>query len=510
MDKAYNSEYCIINARDAVSGKNYYCPVCNGKLHFYPGRKRIPHFRHSKEVPREQKEHCELYTITNAYSLLQEEIFARQRIRIVIENEKDNFVFKMKFPLIRSHLLDMQINDKYFNYFCNELNDFLLNSIHLLPSRSNNDVKVPLLRKYTFKSSNEQYEKILGLKVSGNYEPFKEGPLLFKEVSGQFLSIPYRKLTLSGRFFVVSLAMISFNDEMEVLSRNQFDKFFIYEMLMPIEVTEKLQRFFERSLKYILIPATCHIDLVSPSTFKKKGNSVEITSRETKWQITNMGDSFPNQKIIIENSSFERQIINLNNMSQFNLSMVDDQYNIYIDQGISEIKTVKKVSHIEHSNTFNQELLLKDENALFKRKSYEKNEKIEIQSTLTYYISNNEEIDYKVTEKEKLPFNNLSQIIIPTLWSIKIEHKNDTSSLDFNYIYAVYRNHKFYPKGICSVKAMQILIIKIQESNFNNRDKLLYFVRLLGYKVPRPIAYLIKEIEDSYDSSIKNIQKNSH
>src|SRR5690606_32466836 len=148
--------------------------------------------------------------------------------------------------------------------------------------------------------------------------------------------------------------------------------------------------------------------------------------RETKWQITNMGDSFPNQKIIIENSSFERQIINLNNMSQFNLSMVDDQYNIYIDQGISEIKTVKKVSHIEHSNTFNQELLLKDENALFKRKSYENNEKIEIQSTLTYYISNNEEIDYKVTEKENLPFNNLSQIIIPTLWSIKIEHNNNS------------------------------------------------------------------------------------
>src|SRR5690606_20331952 len=143
MDRAYTSEYLLIDARDAVSGKKYFCPVCDGKLNFYPGKKISAHFKHARGVPKEQKEQCELYTITNAYSLLQEEIFARQRIRIVIENEKDNFVFKMKFPLIRSHLLDMQINDKYFNYFCNELNDFLLNSIHLLPSRSNNDVKVP-------------------------------------------------------------------------------------------------------------------------------------------------------------------------------------------------------------------------------------------------------------------------------------------------------------------------------------------------------------------------------
>ncbi|MDN7228187.1 competence protein CoiA family protein [Planococcus sp. N064] len=505
MDKAYTSEYYIVDARDAVSGKNYYCPNCNGKLHFYPGRQRIPHFRHSKGVPREQKELCELYTRSNTYSLLHEEFVARQQIRMVIEKENNNFVFKMKFPIIQRNLLDLQIYDKYFNYYCVEINDFSLNSINLLPSRLNNDVKISLLRKYTFKSSNEQYEKILGLRVSGNYEPFREGPLVFKEMSGQYISIPYRKITLSGRFFVVSLVVISFDDEMEVLSKKQSGKFFIYEVLMPIGISEKLQIFFERSLKYILLPATCHIDLVSPSTFKKRGNTIEVSSKETKWQITNMGDTFSNQKIIIENKSFERQVITLNNMSQFNLSLIDDEYNIYIDRGISEIKTVKKVYHIKHSNTFKQELLLKDTNVLFDRKVFRKNEVIEVQSTLPYYISSSQEIDHKINTKERLALNNVTQIIIPTLWSIKVESGNDKGALDLTYIYSIYKNHKLYPKVLCTIETIQILINKVRTSKFNEKNKLLYLIRLIGYKVPRPIATCMKEIEHSDDSPAENI-----
>lgn len=509
MDIAHTSDYQLVNARNAVNGKTYYCPVCNGRLYFYAGLKQIPHFRHSKGVPIEQKEQCELYAGVNSNSQYFEENFARQRIRMIIDKINDSFIFKMKFPMIRKELLDMQINDKYFNYYCSELKSFSLNSIQLLPSRMNNDIEVPLLREYTIYSSNEKYEKILGLKASGKYVPFKEGPLIFKEVFGQYISIPYRRLTLSGRFFVVSLSVISFEGEIEVLSSKRFNNFFIYEMLMPLEVTEKLQSFFKRNLKYTVLPATCHIDLISPSSFKKKGNSIEVSTGETTWQFTNLGEAFSNQKVVIENKSHERRMINLDSNNKFSLSMVDDEYYLYLNHGISEFITIKKVSRVEHSSNFKQQLLLEDESVLFKSESYRKNEEIEILSTLTYYISNNDEIDYKVSPQGKTPLIGLTRLTIPTLWTIKFDSGNEEGLFNFRLIYSIYKNHKLYPKEICNLKAIQILKSEVVGSHFREKDKLIYFISLLGHKVPRPIASILKEIERKNDSLIKNIQKNS-
>lgn len=510
MEIAYTSEFQIINAKDAISGKKYYCPFCNGKLHFYPGKKRIPHFRHAKGVPIEQKERCELYASTNNHGIYVDEVFARQRIRLAIEKNSDNFKFKLKFPIIQKDLLNMQIYDKYFDYSCNELKGFKLNSIQLLPSRMNNDVEVPLMRAYTLKSSNEKYEQVLGLKVSGTFEPFEEGPLIFKEISGQYVSVPYRKLILSGRFFVVSLSIITFLDELEVLFSDRFGRFFIYEVLMPLEITDELQSFFEKNLRYTLLPATCRIDLVSPNVFKKSGNSIQVSNRETIWQITNMGETFKSQKVIIENKSHERQIINLNDTNQFKLTLTENEYNIYIDEGISETITVKKVSQINHHRIFRQNLLINNENVLFNRQVFESAELIDVEASLNYYISNNEKLDYKGIKKVTTPWLDLNRITIPTLWSIEFELVNNENSIDFLSIYKVYKNHKLYPKVICRLKSVQKLIDTVRQSKFEHKNQLLYYIRLLGYKVPQPIVTCIKEIELSNDSTAKNIPKNSY
>lgn len=495
MEVAYTSDCKIINASEAISGKKYYCPVCNGRLHFYPGKKRIPHFRHAKGVPLEQKERCELYAGTNNHGLYAEEVYARQRIRLAIEKVNNNFVFKLKFPIIHKDLLNMQIYDKYFDYYCTELKEFKLNSIQLLPSRMHTDVKVPLLRMYTLRSTNENYEQVLGLKVSGNYEPFREGPLIFKEISGQYLSIPYRKLIVSGRFFIVSPSILSFPDELEVLSSNFCDRYFIYEILMPIEITDKLQRFFENNLKYTLLSATCHIDLVSPNNFKKSGNSIQVSNSETIWQITNMGETFKSQKVIIENKSYERQIINLNGENKFKVTLTEDEYNIYLDEGISENISLKKVSQIDHQRIFKQNLLINNENVLFNRKFFGGAESVYVAASLNYYISNNEEIDYKGVGEVTTPWPNPSRVAIPTLWSIEFELESTEESIDFLFIYKVYKNHKLYPKVICRLKSIQKLMDTIRQSKFKHKNQLLNHVRLLGYKVPQPIAACIKEID---------------
>lgn len=495
MEIAYTSEYQIINARDAISGKKYYCPVCNGGLHFYSGTKQISHFRHAKGVLIEQKERCELYSSIKNYSLYSDEFFARQRIRLSIEKVSDNFVFNLKFPVIRKDLLNMQIYDKYFDYYCNELEDFKLNSIQLLPSRMHTNVKVPLLRAYTLKSSNEKYEQVLGLKVSGKYEPFTEGPLIFKEIFGQYVSIPYRKLIISGRFFVVSLSNISFFDDLEVLSSVRFERYFIYEILMPVEITDKLQSFFEKNLKYTLLSATCHIDLVSPNTFKKSGNSIQVSNSETIWQITNMGETFKSQKVIIENKSYERQIINLNGENKFKVTLTEDEYNIYLDEGISENISLKKVAQIDHQRIFKQNLLINNENVLFNRKFFGSAESVYVAASLNYYISNNEEIDYKGIGEVTTPWPNPSRVAIPTLWSIEFELENNEHRIDFLFIYKVYKNHKLYPKVICRLKSIQKLMDTIRQSKFEHKNQLLNYVRLLGYKVPQPIATCIKEID---------------
>lgn len=131
-------------------------------------------------------------------------------------------------------------------------------------------MKYLLLGKYRLYSSNERYEKIVGLQISGDFEPFIEGPLIFKEIQGQYISIPYRRITLSGKFFVVSLIpLISIHSDIELVSQVKYEEFYIYELIMPIAFSDELQNWFTRILYYTLLAATCYLDLYSPVSFKK-------------------------------------------------------------------------------------------------------------------------------------------------------------------------------------------------------------------------------------------------
>lgn len=88
MNIAYTADYQLITTQDAVKGRRYFCPSCNEALHFYPGRKNTPHFRHGKGVSDEVKAVCELYSQSvGEYSMYDQELKARQRVRLVLKGK---------------------------------------------------------------------------------------------------------------------------------------------------------------------------------------------------------------------------------------------------------------------------------------------------------------------------------------------------------------------------------------------------------------------------------------
>lgn len=321
MNVAYSANYRLITAREAIKGRKYFCTVCNNDVIFCHGEKRIPYFKHTHNNPGEID--CEFYSKSvSANSIYEDEFSARQKIRLAIERLDDEYQFKLIFPLIKSQYLKNQLKNSYFSYRCKEVDDFDLNVVHLLPSRKRNDEIVPLLDYYSISSTNDRFEKYWGLNNSGKYNPFEDGAIIFKEIHGQHISIPYRNILLSGKFFIVSKEKLqSIHEDLEVINITAMSSFHIYELIMPVSFNDDLQRWFTVYLNYTLQSATCHLDIISPLDFKKIGTTIYLTTSHSTWQLTNIGERFLNQRLIIVDSKNHRQMLQVSDEQLIELNL---------------------------------------------------------------------------------------------------------------------------------------------------------------------------------------------
>ncbi len=498
MDKAYTADEQLIEAKDAIQGRKYYCPCCRGLLHFYPGHERISHFRHAKGGPDYQKDACELYSknliIDNMYS---QEIAAKQRVRLIIEKESNMYRFKVKFPLIRHGFLNMQIHNKYFSYSCKEIDELDFNVVHLLPSRANCEVEVPVLGRYTFSCTNRKYEEVLGLQISGVYEPFSEGPLIFKEIQGQFISIPYRKLTLSGRFFIVSHEPKTIHSDLQKLNYAQIQQFFIYELIMPLEYSEELQNWFTRVLRYTLVAATCHIDLLKPTTFKKIGTTFELSESLSEWQITNIGEIPFEQRVIIVAPDLKRTVLKVGRNKKITIQLLQEgDYLVYMDQEVTDFLTLRYVPEIAHTNNFQGSLFFNNEEILFLKKNVTVTEPFSLQCAFPFYITSDKEIGYEIKTSGTLTFDTPLQLNIPTLWGVQVTEPVVKKVLwSLKSILNCYERHLMYQKQVCNWGDLHILQNAVITSDFIYKDRLLYYIRHLGFQMPKPVYDYIQEMK---------------
>lgn len=498
MDKAYTSDYQLIGAKDAVKGRRYFCPNCAGILHFYLGNKQISHFRHARGVPDYQKEACELYSNKlGEGSIYNQEIAAKQSIRLIIEKSSNCYIFKVKFPIVRQEFLQMQIQNKYFSYHCQEIKHFDLNTVRLLPSRAKCEEEVKLLGRYTFTCTNETYEEELGLQISGIYEPLSNGPLIFKEIQGQFISIPYRRLTLSGRFFVVSYAFITIPQSIEVLNKIQMGNFFVYELIMPLKYSDDLKNWFTKVLCYTLEAATCHIDLINPNKFKKNGTTFELSEKTSIWQLTNIGERPVEQGVIIVSPNLKRNVLKVNERRQINIYLEHPgDYTLFMDQEVTEILTLRYNPNIIPTRNFKGALNINKEDILFYKDSLTVTEPLSIKCNLPFFITSDSEIDYEIQTEGRFTNNLPLRLEIPTLWSVKIDEPTvEKAQWSFENILYSYERQLMYPKAIGTIMDLQLLQHSVTASDFIHKDKLLYYIRRLGQQMPKPIIDYIQEMK---------------
>lgn len=497
MNIAYSADYKIVFAANAIKGRRYYCPVCNGKLHFYPGKKNVPHFRHGKGVSKEVKNNCELYSAKfSEFNMYDQEFEASQGVRLVLEKNNSEYSFSLKFPLIKKFHSDMQIHNLYFSYKCKQLKNFELNTVNLLPTRKLNCIPVPLLEKYSLVSSDEQYERKLELKISGDYSPFENGPLVFKEINGQYVSIPYRKIFLSGRFFIVIKSQIMrIHKNLDLLNYIKLDDYHVYEFIVPLSYTDDLQRWFTINLNYSLMPATCHLDIVSPVHFKKIGTRIEITSQKSVWKLTNIGERPFKQRLVVINPSNDRETFSVSNEEEIliNLKGYGD-YLVYLDQEISELLTIRYVPSIEHTIHSVGNLNVNKNNVLFKVSELH-TESVTIQADFPVSINSQEEILYKIKKDTVIDLHSPVRIDFPRVWSLTVVSEDHVKH-KIEDLYNIYETHRLYPKVICDFKMIDYIVRIVKKSNFKYRDKLLLSIRKLGINVPSPVLQIIKFMED--------------
>lgn len=497
MNIAYTAEYQIIEAKNANKGRKYFCPVCNGELHFFPGKTNAPHFRHSKGVSNEVKDRCELYSRNFVdITVYREEIAAQQKVRIVVVKQKDEYLFRLKFPLLKKENVKMQLKNLYFSYTCEQLENFNLNIINLLPARNMNEHEAPLMETYSFSASNEKYEKQLGLKISGEFNPFEDGPLIFKQIQNQYVNLPYRKVILSGRFFIASKRPLSsIHEELFLVDTTKIEQLFLYEFNMPISFTSSLQRWFMEKINYSLVRATCHLDIISPLNFKKIGNTIEITASQSIWKLTNIGERSVDQRLIVIHPNNKREVIKVppDNKIQVNLHKHGD-YLIYLDQEITDFITIRYIPRIKYENNYFGNLMVNDNDVLFKLRNLEADD-VKLSSELRMLLYSHLEMFYEISTNSTVKFNSPIRIDIPRLWSFSVKKSVEKNEKEiFNKLLSVYEERYLYPKTICDVKSLNMLIQIVIESEFENKGRLLFLIRRLGLHVPRPVIKIVVEI----------------
>lgn len=493
MDRAYTAEYKLIFAREAIKGKKYFCPACNGKLIFCSGDFNAPHFRHSNGTQKELAIACELYSRgLGEDSSYENEIRARQSIRIVLNKMDDIFKFELKFPILNQPLNSIS----YFQYTVNGIKDLVIHSTHLHTSRRFLNYSVPLNGRYGINCSDEILERKLGISVSGDFEPFKDGPLIFKEIQGEFISIPYRKLHISGIFYVVSYGeLLTLNKDILCKVTKKIDKFYIYEFHMPMEINDGIIRWFNVYLNYILQPATCLIDIYEPAIFKKQGTTLTVSKNKTTWVITNLGSKYENQRLIVVYPNSTRKVISIpsNNLVELTFQEYGD-YLIYMDQEVSEMINIHYIPEIKSNHKFEYALKLNENDVLFEENKIE-SEVINLSSLLKVDVHRPNFVSYSLSNCVEQTIYAPARIDISTLWSVSIINSKNlqiNQELNLDYLFELYGNGHLFHKELCLIEQIKKIEQIVKFSEFENKLRLLTYIRKFGIKVPCNVAKYIK------------------
>lgn len=497
MDRAYTADYRLIFTNEAKKGKTYFCPSCNGVLDFYPGKYNKPHFRHKRGVPEEIRQACELYSPTlSTFNNFEQEELANQQVRLVVMPNNSSYNFFLRFPCIESKFTSRVIyDDLYFTYYCDEIENLNLNNKNLLSSINECLMEVPLKESYTFTCDNLKYEKILNLQISGKYEPFKNGVLIFKNIQGEYRSIQYRQITIEGRFFIMSKSsLVNIPENIEIILSIKIGDIYLYDLVMPRSLDENLKKWFNKELHYTVLPTTSYLDLIRPVRFKKLGSIYEVLSDVCELRLTNMGIENVNSRICILSPLGEIKKVRPSEQGVISLNLFySGDYRIWVETGISEIYTIRKKDSIINQYKNSKYFAISDESNLLNSKIIY-SDKIDISTNIPFTLHNTSEICYLYKNGGNFTIESPAILTLPRILKVELRNQLQEGSVAINWdvILSVLIAAKKYPKRIYNRNLMWKLKNILQESEYTHKKFLLSLIRKQGVYVPEPI---INELE---------------
>lgn len=123
-------------------------------------------------------------------------------------------------------------------------------------------------------------------------------------------------------------------------------------------------------------------------------------------------------------------------------------------------------------------------------------EQIDLQTNLSIAIQTESDINYEIKYGGKNTFNAPIRIDFPTLWSINVKEPSALlNNIAFEEILKLYKNNHLYPKVICLIDDVLFLNNTVMNSTYVYKDKILYYIRRLGIRMPKPIVEIIKEMK---------------
>lgn len=497
MEYAYTSENKLISSSDAFKHGNYECPVCRGRLQFFPGKSNKPHFRHTKDVPKAIKQACELYSSTlSTFNHFEQEELANQQVRLVVTPNNSSYNFSLRFPCIEAKFTSRVIyDDLYFNYYCDEVENLILNNKSLLFSINECLIEVPFNESYTFTCDNPKYEKYINLQISGKYEPFRNGSLIFKNIQGEYRSVQYRQITLEGRFFIMSkTSLVNIPENIEVISSTKIDQIYLYDLIMPESLDEKLTEWFNKELHYTVLPTTSYLDLIKPIRFKKLGSTYEVLSDECELLWTSKGIQIVNPIICIVSPLGEIKRVCPSEEGIISLKLVSPgDYRISVEAGISEIYTIRKKGEITNNTPDSKHFTINDENHLLNSKMIY-SDSIEISTNLPFNLHNTFEICYPFKYGGNHNIEAPAILTLPRILKVELRNQLQEDSIKINWdtILHILMTAKKYPKRVYSRNLMEKLKNLLQKSEYTHKKFLLSLIRKQSVYVPEPI---INELE---------------
>lgn len=449
----------IVHIRNAVRGNDYFCIYCGDYLYATLGDIQTHHFRHKSKDS--ESKYCHLYSSgKNDYSILYNKEIWKNKPRFVIDEE---FKIQLKLPtLSRESYIKMVKEDLYFSIYVDNQEKF---STHLNEVQNKNYVPVEPAKKYNISYKYKQNAQTLNYDIINEITLLDKTTLLFKNISGEFINIPYPKTSLSEEFFILSSRKLTLSNNFKIKKYKTKHNYFLYHLFID-EVNIDVINWFSKNTHYTVVPNRKWIDLIYPNNFSYKNSTLLVDSEYVTLQVT----PFSHKDTLIfkdEYNYFNSLSFMKNGTLTIDLAM-NHTYNFSLKHEIANCLSIKRVKSLSNEgHLYNIQV----NNQPLKSFKYLDKDYIKITSEKEFYIYNN--IDIPLSTKRFQ--NKLNwKIHFPFIGTIQAQKKSKERSLNKEFLQLVSNHEVWVPVNPSLYKKLINEIKKINTVNKNNYLKILY------------------------------------